>query len=60
MKTILSALTWFVKTIKGYKIVPGKNYHFLLPNNSISRCEVFDNMREVKMTGNKDNWMTRM
>ena len=58
---ILSALLWFVKTIKSYKIRPGKYYYFLLPNNrSISRCAVFDNKRNVKMAGSKDNWVSRM
>ena len=57
-KTILSALLSLVKTIKGYKTVPGKNHHFLLSNNNISRYAVFDNMREVKMTGGK--YMNRM
>ena len=58
---ILSALLWFVKTIKSYKIRPEKYYYFLLPNNqSISRCAVFENMRKVKMAGSKDNWVSRM
>ena len=61
MEINLSALLWFVKTIKDYKIALGKYYYFLLPNNrSISRGPVFDNMREVKMKVSKDNWMTRM
>ena len=61
MKTILSGILRFVKTIKGYKDVPGKKYHFLFPKNkSISMCAVFDNIQEVKMRENEDNWMTRM
>ena len=33
MQTILSALLWFVMTIKGGKSGSGKYYYFLLPNN---------------------------
>ena len=33
MQTILSALLWFAKTIKGEKNEPEKYYYFLLPNN---------------------------
>ena len=33
MKTILSALLWFFKTMKDGKSGPGKYYYFLLPNN---------------------------
>ena len=33
IKTILLALLWFAKTIKGGKSGPGKYYYFLLPNN---------------------------
>ena len=33
MQTILSALLWFVKTMKGGKSGPGKYYYFLLPNS---------------------------
>ena len=33
MQTILWALLWFVKTLKGGKSGTEKYYHFLLPNN---------------------------
>ena len=33
MQTILSALPWFAKTMKGGKSGPEKYYYFLLPNN---------------------------
>ena len=33
MQTILSALLWFVETMKGGKSGPEKYYYFLLPNN---------------------------
>ena len=33
MQTILWALLWFVKTLKGSKSGTEKYYHFLLPNN---------------------------
>ena len=32
MQAILSALLWFVKTMKGDKSLPGRYYYFLLPN----------------------------
>ena len=35
MQTILSALLWFVKTMKGSKSGPEKHYYCLLPNNRI-------------------------
>ena len=38
--------------MKGGKSGPEKYYYFLLPKLS-GRCSVFDNMREIKMTGNK-------
>ena len=57
----LSAILRFVKTIKGYKDVPGKKYHFLFPKNkSISMCAVFNNIQEVKTKENEDNRMTGM
>ena len=61
MKTILSALLWFAKSMKDGKSLPRKYYYFFLPNNGsiqASRCSVFDNML-VKMTGSRDNWLTR-
>ena len=33
MQTILPALLWFAKTMKGGKSGPEKYYYFLLPNN---------------------------
>ena len=33
MQTILSALLWFAKTMKGEKNEPEKYYDFLLPND---------------------------
>ena len=61
MKTILSALLWYFKTMKGGKVGPVKYYYFLLQiYRGISWCAIFDNMRELKMAENKNNSMNRM
>ena len=52
MQTILSALLWFVKTIKGGKGGPGRYYYFLLSNNTSIQIDA-----KYSTTSGKLRWL---